>query len=510
MAEIKPEIESFASIKVVGVGGSGGSAINRMIASKIRGVEFVAMNTDIQALHYNQASTKIHIGKAITRGLGAGMDPDVGSKAAEESESEIREALKGADMVFVTCGLGGGTGSGAGPKVAEIARDMGALTVAVVTRPFLFEGAQRKTVADAAHERFAAVVDTIITIPNDRVLQIIDRKTSLIDAFEIVDDVLRQGVQGISELITVPGLINVDFADVRAIMSNRGAALMGIGRSGGENRAAEAAKAAIASPLLEVSVEGAKGILFTITGGSGLSMFEVSEAAKVVTQSADPAAKVIFGAIIDESLKDEVKVTVIATGFDNGPMPRAKSILASGTLSPASTSPVTMAAPIQDPPPSAPYMPPPAPAAPAYAPPPIPQPQAPAYGQPVYPANYAPVAAQSPAVAPIDVRAPRPAEPLEPMGFSARPVGAVRPVSHVSTAQPEPEEEEEHEDEVEEVESVPTPLPPPRPAARQPHIQPPQYTQPPASRMPSPPPRAANKGDEEDIDIPAFIRKKMI
>lgn len=516
MAEIKPEIESFASIKVVGVGGSGGSAINRMIASKIRGVEFVAMNTDIQALHYNQASTKIHIGKAITRGLGAGMDPDVGSKAAEESESEIREALKGADMVFVTCGLGGGTGSGAGPKVAEIARDMGALTVAVVTRPFLFEGAQRKTVADAAHERFAAVVDTIITIPNDRVLQIIDRKTSLIDAFEIVDDVLRQGVQGISELITVPGLINVDFADVRAIMSNRGAALMGIGRSGGENRAAEAAKAAIASPLLEVSVEGAKGILFTITGGSGLSMFEVSEAAKVVTQSADPAAKVIFGAIIDESLKDEVKVTVIATGFDNGPMPRPKSMFASGVMSPASAPPVMASAPpapapVQAPPASAPYMP-PAPASPVYVPPAPVQPQVPAYGQPVYPSNYAPAAPQAPAVAPIEVRAPRPAEPLEPMGFSARPVGAARPAPRAPVAAPEPEEDEEgvYEDEVEEVESVPTPMPAPRPAARQPHIQPPQYAQPPASRLPSPPPRPAGKGDEEDIDIPAFIRKKMI
>jgi len=313
MAEIKPEIETFAKIKVVGVGGSGGSAINRMIASKIRGVEFVAMNTDVQALHHSQAQTKLHIGKTVTRGLGAGMDPEVGARAAEESQNEIKEILKGSDMVFITCGLGGGTGSGAAPKVAEMAKEMGALTVAVVTRPFAFEGAQRRAIADAAHDRLAEVVDTIITIPNDRVLQIIDRKTSLLDAFEIVDDVLRQGVQGISELITVPGLINVDFADVRAIMYNRGSALMGIGRGSGENRAADAAKSAIASPLLEVSIDGAKGVLFTITGGSNLAMFEVSEAAKVITQSTDPNAKVIFGAILDEGLKDEVKVTVIAT-----------------------------------------------------------------------------------------------------------------------------------------------------------------------------------------------------
>ena len=338
MPEIKPDIETFASIKVVGVGGSGGSALNRMITSNIRGVDFVAINTDVQALHHSLARKKLHIGQTVTRGLGAGMDPETGMRAAEESLNEIREVLKGSDMVFITCGLGGGTGSGAGPVVAEVARELGALTVAVVTRPFSFEGLERRQIADAAYERLAESVDTIITIPNDRILQIIDRKTALLDAFEIADDVLRQGVQGISELITVPGLINVDFADVRAIMQNRGSALMGIGRGSGENRAHEAAKAAISSPLLEVSVDGAKGILFTICGGSNLGMYEVSEAAKVITQSADPHAKVIFGAIIDESMKDEVKITVVATGFESSPRAgRAKTVLASGTYVPPRT-----------------------------------------------------------------------------------------------------------------------------------------------------------------------------
>ena len=314
MAEVKPEIETFAKIKVVGVGGSGGSSINRMVASKIRGVEFIAMNTDVQALHHSQAQHKIHIGKTVTRGLGAGMDPEMSFKAAEESQNEIREALKGADMVFITCGLGGGTGSGASPYIAQVAKEMGALTVAVVTKPFAFEGAQRRTIADQSYDKLAANVDTIITIPNDRILQIIDRRTSLIEAFETVDDVLRQGVQGISELITVPGLINVDFADVRSVMANRGSALMGIGRGHGDNRAADAAKAAIASPLLEVSIDGAKAILFVITGGSNLGMYEVSEAAKIITQSADPSARIIFGTTVDEGMKDEVKITVVATG----------------------------------------------------------------------------------------------------------------------------------------------------------------------------------------------------
>ncbi|MFA6525315.1 MAG: cell division protein FtsZ [Patescibacteria group bacterium] len=321
--EIKPDIETFAKIKVLGVGGSGGSAINRMISSKIKGIDFIAINTDAQALHHSQASQKIHIGKSTTRGLGAGMDPELGQKAAEENHEELKETLKGADMVFITCGLGGGTGTGAAPVIADIAKELGALTVAVVTKPFEFEGAQRKSIADSGFRDLSDKVDAIITIPNDRILQIVDKKTSLLDAFGIVDDVLRQGVQGISDLITVPGLINVDFADVKAIMENTGSALMGIGSASGENRAVEAAKAAIDSPLLELDIEGAKGVLFTITGSSDLGMYEVNEAAKIITESADPNAKVIFGSVVDDTLEDEVKVTVIATGFGEGSKPKA-------------------------------------------------------------------------------------------------------------------------------------------------------------------------------------------
>lgn len=316
--EVKPAIETFAKIKVVGVGGSGGSAVNRMMQHKIRGIDFVAINTDAQALHHNSAPTRVHIGKTTTRGLGAGMNPDLGRKAAEEDHDEIHELLKGSDMVFITGGLGGGTGTGAMPLIAEVARNVGALTVAVVTKPFSFEGVQRKQIADQGFAELSDQVDTIISIPNDRLLQIIDKKTSLLEAFQVVDDVLRQGIQGIAELITVPGLINVDFADVSAIMKDQGTALMGIGRGTGENRAIDAAKAAVDSPLLELPIDGARGILFTVTGGSNLGMYEVNEAAKVITQSADPNAKIIFGAVIDENLKDEVKVTVIATGFGKG------------------------------------------------------------------------------------------------------------------------------------------------------------------------------------------------
>ncbi len=317
MPEVKPGIETFAKIKVIGVGGGGNSAINRMIQSKINGVEFLAANTDLQALHYSRAPIKLHLGKSITKGLGAGMNPEIGRKAAEESQNELREALKGSDMVFVTCGMGGGTGSGASPIVAEVARSLGALTVGIVTKPFSFEGPQRKEIADRALEDLADKVDTIITIPNDRILQIIDKKTSLLDAFTIADEVLRQGVQGISEVITVPGLINVDFADVNTIMSNTGSALMGIGTATGDNRAVEAAKAAISSPLLELTMEGARGILFTVMGGPSLTMHEVNEAAKVITASAAKEAKIIFGAIINENLKEEIKITVIGTGFDD-------------------------------------------------------------------------------------------------------------------------------------------------------------------------------------------------
>lgn len=317
MAEIKPPVETFARIKVIGVGGGGGKAIDRMIDSKLKGVEFVAINTDSQDLHHNKASEKVHIGKNLTKGLGAGMNPDMGRQAAEENREEIQEILKGADMVFVTCGLGGGTGTGAAPIVAETAKELGALTVAVVTKPFSFEGAQRRSIADEGLENLRERVDALITIPNDKLLQIIDKKTTLINSFKIVDDVLRQGVQGISDLITKPGVVNVDFADVKAIMSNSGSALMGIGVGEGENRAAEAAKAAINSPLLELSIDGAKGVLFNVSGSSDLTMLEINEAANIITESIDPNAKVIFGAVLDDSIKKgEIQITVVATGFD--------------------------------------------------------------------------------------------------------------------------------------------------------------------------------------------------
>lgn len=317
MAEIKPPVEMFVRIKVAGVGGSGGHGISRMIDTKIKGVEFVAINTDAQDLHHNRASEKVHIGKNLTKGLGSGMNPDIGRQAAEENRDEIQEVLKGCDMVFVTCGLGGGTGTGAAPIVAETAKELGALTVAVVTKPFSFEGAQRRAIAEEGLANLRERVDTLITIPNDKLLQIIDKKTTLINSFKIVDDVLRQGVQGISDLITKPGVVNVDFADVRAIMSNSGSALMGIGIGTGENRAADAAKAAINSPLLELSIDGAKGVLFNVSGSADLTMLEINEAANIITEAIDPNAKVIFGAVVDESLKKgEVQITVVATGFD--------------------------------------------------------------------------------------------------------------------------------------------------------------------------------------------------
>jgi cell division protein FtsZ len=289
-----------------------------MIDCGIKGVDFIAVNTDVQALHYSKAAKKIHIGKTITRGLGAGMNPELGRQAAEEAQNEIRECLKDANMVFITCGMGGGTGTGAGPVVAQIARDLGALTVAVVTKPFSFEGVQRSNVADRGLAELTDKVDAIITIHNDKILQVIDKKTSILDAFMIVDEILRQGVQGISEIVSVHAMINVDFNDVKTIMSEAGSALMGIGKATGENRAVEAAKAAINSPLLEMSIDGAKGVLFTIFGGTGLSMSDVNEAAKVITSSADPEAKIIFGAGIDDKLKDEIKITVVATGFNTG------------------------------------------------------------------------------------------------------------------------------------------------------------------------------------------------
>lgn len=331
MPQVKPDIETFAKIKVVGVGGSGGSAVDRMVRSGIRGVEFIVMNTDVQALHHNTAPHKLHIGKTVTRGLGAGMNPEVGKRGAEESQNEIREMLKDADMVFITCGLGGGTGSGASPIIAEIARDIGALTVAVVTKPFEFEGPQRERIAEQAHRDLARHVDTIITIPNDKIFAIIEKNTPIMEAFQKIDEVLQQGVKGISELITVPGLINVDFADVKAIMQGTGSALMGIGHASGESRAIDAANAAVSSPLLDLSIDGARGILFMISGGKDLGMQEVSEAARIITASADDDVKVIFGAVIDESLGDQLRITVIATGFEDDEPRSIESVLGSSS-----------------------------------------------------------------------------------------------------------------------------------------------------------------------------------
>jgi cell division protein FtsZ len=314
--EVKPKIESFARIKVLGIGGSGTNAVNRMSELGIKGVEFVAINTDSQALHNNQADKKVHIGKTATKGLGSGMNPELGRQAAEESMEDLEDVIENADMVFITCGLGGGTGTGASPIVAEICKNKGILTVAVVTKPFTFEGSKRKEVAEIGYDNLKDKVDAIISIQNDRILQIIDKKTSLVDAFKTVDEVLRQGIAGISDLITTHGIVNADFADVRSIMQDAGTALMGIGHASGENRAQEAARLAINSPLLELAIDGAKGVLFNITGGSNLGMFEIDEAAKVITKSIDPDAKVKFGTVIDEDMGDEVRITVIATGFD--------------------------------------------------------------------------------------------------------------------------------------------------------------------------------------------------
>ena len=316
MPQVAPVIETFARIKVVGVGGAGGAAVNRMIESGVDGVEFIVVNTDAQALHHSKAATKIHIGKDTTRGLGAGADPNVGEKAALESRDDIKKALEGADMVFITLGAGGGTGSGAGHVVAEVAKEEEILVVAFATKPFAFEGEKRRKNAERAIDNLRDKVDTLIIIPNDRLLQTIDRQTPLLEAFKVAYDVLRQGVQGISDLITVHGLINLDFADVKTVMSNAGSALMGIGRASGENRAVQAAQQAIESPLLEVSIDGARGVLFNIIGGNDISMHEINTAAETITAAADPDANIIFGATINEDLEGELIVTVVATGFD--------------------------------------------------------------------------------------------------------------------------------------------------------------------------------------------------
>lgn len=316
MLEFDANLDTLATIKVIGVGGGGNNAVNRMIEHGVQGVEFIAVNTDAQALNLSKADVKMQIGAKLTRGLGAGANPEVGKKAAEESKEQLEAALSGADMVFVTAGMGGGTGTGAAPVIAQIARDLGALTVGVVTRPFTFEGKKRSSQASGGIGSMKEAVDTLIVIPNDRLLEIVDKSTPMLEAFREADNVLRQGVQGISDLIAVPGLINLDFADVKTIMSNKGSALMGIGVAAGENRAAEAAKKAISSPLLETSIDGAQGVLMNITGGSNLSLYEVQEAADIVATASDQEVNMIFGSVINDNLKDEIIVTVIATGFN--------------------------------------------------------------------------------------------------------------------------------------------------------------------------------------------------
>ncbi|MDO8492651.1 MAG: cell division protein FtsZ [bacterium] len=328
MAKINPEIETFARIRVIGVGGSGKNATNHMINSHVKGVDFIAINTDGQDLQNSLAKKKIHIGKNLTRGLGTGMNPDLGRRASEETKEEIQESIKGADMVFIACGMGGGTGTGAAPIIAQVAKELGALTVGVVTRPFSFEGSQRGRIAEQGLDELRKQVDALIVIPNDRILAVVAKDTSVKNAFAMCDDILRQAVEGISDLITTPGIINVDFADIRSIMENAGSALMGIGTASGENRAIEAAKAAINSPLLDISIHNAKGVLFAVAGGDDLGMLEIQDAAKVITESIDPNARVIFGTIFDEKLKkNEIKVTVIATGFPDPQNPTRGELL---------------------------------------------------------------------------------------------------------------------------------------------------------------------------------------
>lgn len=317
MLEFDIDLEQFAQIKVVGVGGGGSNAVNRMIEASLKGVQFIAINTDKQALYNSRAEYKIQIGEKLTRGLGAGANPEIGSKAAEESRDDVYQALQGADMVFITAGMGGGTGTGAAPIIAEIAKEMGILTVGVVTKPFTFEGKRRMTHAERGIEELRKRVDTLVTIPNDRLLEVVDKRTSIVEAFKIADDVLKQGVQGITDLIAIPGLVNLDFADVKTIMFERGLAHMGVGRASGDNRAIEAAKQAIHSPLLETTINGAKSVLLNITGGTSLGLLEINEAAEIVAKEADEDANIIFGAVIDESIKDEIRITVIATGFED-------------------------------------------------------------------------------------------------------------------------------------------------------------------------------------------------
>ena len=390
--------ENFAQIKVIGVGGGGGNAVNRIIEAGLGGVEFIAVNTDAQVLTLSKARTRVRIGDKLTRGLGAGGNPEIGKKAAEESSDELYEVLRGADLVFVTCGMGGGTGTGAAPVIAQVARELGALTIGVVTRPFSFEGARRMQSAEHGIEELKSKVDTLIVIPNDRLFQLIDKRAPFNEAFRMADDVLRQGIQGISELITVPGLINLDFADVRTIMSEGGAALMAIGTASGEDRARKAAEAAISSNLLEVTIDGARGILFNVTGGPDMSLFEVNEAASIIRETAHADVNLIFGAVIDDNMRDQIRITVIATGFERTP----------GMIGRASTVTPTAAA-------SRPAARPAAPSAPTPQPRPPALPENPAPRQQSAPVSSPPPQAPAPrpATAPPVQPAPRPAEPRE-------------------------------------------------------------------------------------------------
>jgi cell division protein FtsZ len=487
MAEILPEVDTSARIKVIGCGGGGGSAINRMIDAKMQGVEFVVINTDAQALVHSRAGQKIHIGRETTRGLGAGADPEVGRKAAEESEKEIYEAVKGADMVFITLGEGGGTGTGAAPLVASAAREAGALVVAIVTKPFTFEGERRRRSAEAGITELKDTVDTLITIPNDRLLQMIDRKTSLVDAFGIVDEVLQQGVQGISNLITIHGLINLDFADVKAIMSNAGSALMGIGRASGDNRAIEAARQAIDSPLLETSVEGARGVLFNITGGRNMTMHEIDEAAKTITDAVDPDANIIFGAVLDDSMDDDLQITVVATGFDTARHTRASTEREIPTRPMAAPRYV---APEPDPEPEPESEPEPEP----YRPPVMPAPRQPFI-------NERPLLAPEPEVVPIHQPEPEVAPPrrFAPLASIEPDDNEPEPPRHVPVARHEPAlHEPRHQEEpthhgaasIEpsyEVEDEPAAAP----------------------RAVQPEPEVSMPLDDDDLDVPAFIRRKV-
>ncbi len=476
MAEVLPEIQTFARIKVCGVGGGGTAAIERMIKSRVQGIEFIAINTDAQSLHHSHAAQKVHIGQNLTRGLGAGADPEVGRRAAEESEKEIMEVLKDTNMVFITAGEGGGTGTGAAPVVAAAARQNGSLVVGIVTKPFTFEGERRASQAEKGIEELKANVDTLITIPNDRLLDMIDRKTSLLDAFKVVDDVLQQGVQGISDLITVHGLINLDFADVKSIMQEAGSALMGIGRAKGENRAIEAARQAIDSPLLEISIDGAKGVLFNITGGRNMSMHEIDEAAKTITEAVDPSANIIFGAVLDEQMDDDIKITVVATGFDN--VPRAARPMFRPTHEPS--VPVFQAPPRREPEPD------PEPVVPLFDPDPEPEPEPvdkrfrgsfinerPAFDEEAdHPGSSLFDEPVKPAVGSI--------EPDEPTEDTPRP--SAHPAPGMLTAKPDPKSRD--------METITPASGRPRTFAER------------ASKI------VTSRSDHDDLDVPAFIRRR--